>query len=789
MIRHGFSDDWLFSRENEDTRQKINVPHDAMMWEQRDPNSPGGSANAFFPGGVYRYSKMFFAPAQWSEKQVTLEFEGVYKDSEVYINGKLAARHASGYFPFFVPLNDYINYDAENTILLVADNSELPNSRWYTGAGIYRPVWLWIGSRTHIKIEGVKITALSADPAVIRIETEYEGEGFVTAEVIDRGKVVCSGEGNVMELTLPEAKLWSEQSPYLYQCSVKLMRQNICLDETTVTFGVRTLTWNERGFFVNGENVLLRGACVHHDHGILGARCYAKSEERRVRILKNAGFNAIRSSHNPASKSLLEACDRLGMYVIDETWDMWYKHKTAYDYAKDFDACYRQDITSLVRRDYNHPSVIMYSIGNEVTEPAKQRGIDLAGEMVGIFHELDHARPVTCGLNLWLICKSVQEKSVYDQKGDKSKAENKKDMRINSTLFNLITSQVGTKMNNSGKSKKADAQTSPVIDRLDIAGYNYGSGRYPLEGKQHPKRIVVGSETFPQDIAKNWEMVKQYPYLIGDFLWTGWDYLGEVGLGAWSYSPDAAGFNKPYPWLLADTGAFDILGNPTAEVDHAAAVWGLLKNPGLTVQPPTHPEQKLIKMAWRGSNGIASWSWRQCDGNKAVVEVFTAEPMVELFANNNSLGKKKTKECKASYSVPYARGTLCAVSYSADGKETGRTVLQSASGSLNISVQPEDACVAPGEITYINISLTGENGIVESNADRPLTISVRGGTLLAFGSANPRTEESFLQGKYTTYYGHAQAVVCAGGEGGLTVTVSGEGLESADASVTVALPQ
>ena len=310
-------------------------------------------------------------------------------------------------------------------------------------------------------------------------------------------------------------------------------------------------------------------------------------------------------------------------------------------------------------------------------------------------------------------------------------------------------------MNKAANSKAADEATSPCLDLLDMAGYNYASGRYPMEGTKHPDRVVFGSETFPQDIAKNWEMVEKYPYLVGDFMWTAWDYLGEAGLGAWAYTPDGKGFNKPYPWLLADCGAFDILGNPGAPVALARAAWKLDDKPWIGVQPVNHPGVKPAKASWRGSNAIASWSWRGCEGNKAVVEVYSSSPAVEVLQNGRSLGKKKTKLCRAVYKTKYAHGKLEAVAYDASGKETGRNVLISSEGDLQISA----AAGERGEITYVDISITGQNGVTESNADEELCVTVEHGELAGFGSANPRTEESYQSGSFTTYYGKALAAV------------------------------
>jgi hypothetical protein len=397
--------------------------------------------------------------------------------------------------------------------------------------------------------------------------------------------------------------------------------------------------------------------------------------------------------------------------------------------------------------------------------------------MVEYLHKADPNRAVTGGFNLMIISNAAKGKSLYDENGGgRDESGEKKMQGMNSTLFNLITSMIGTGMNKAANSKKADRVTSPALAELDICGYNYASGRYPLEGKAHPERIVVGSETFPQTIAQNWAMVKKYPYLVGDFMWTAWDYLGEAGIGAWAYTPDGKGFNKPYPWLLADTGAFDILGDPNGELFWACAVWGKLDGPSICVQPLGRP-MKPVKAAWRGTNAIPSWSWRGCEDKKAVVEVYTDADNVELQLNGRTVGKARVKNCKAKFTVKYEPGTLTAI---AGGKSTS---LVSADGA-NITVRPEKAEAKPGEIVYVPVTLEGANGTVECNADRRLSVTVEGGELLGFGSANPRTEERFDAGEYSSYYGRALAVVRAGSTDTVTIRVT-DGTNTAEACIPV----
>lgn len=777
MKKQDFNQEWIFYKENSTDKERVRLPHDAMILEARNPESPSGSAGAFFPGGIYYYEKKFVVPTKWQDKHMELVFDGVYRNAEIMINGQKAGGRAYGYIPFSVSLDQYIRYGEENTILVKADNSEQPNSRWYSGSGIYRPVWLYVGEKHHIKHEGVKITTLSYQPAKIRVETLHTG-GEVVTEISYREKMVASAKGDDVEIEIPDAKLWDEHTPELYTCHVTLHNGDNIIDEVTETFGIRKVEWGAQGLFINGKETLLRGGCVHHDNGLLGARCYEESEDRRVRIMKQAGYNAIRSSHYPISKEMLRACDTHGMYVMDETWDMWYQSKTKYDYANYFEQDYCSDMKAMIEKDYNHPSVIMYSIGNEVTEPVHEKGLKLAKEMVAYVKSLDTSRGVTCGLNLWLLVKSSKGSGVYDNVGEGEEQKAKTGKTMNSTVFNLVASKMGTAINNGAKSRKADLVTSPVLSKFDICGYNYSSGRYPLDGSLHPERIIVGSETYPQDICKNWEMVKQYPYLIGDFVWTSWDYLGEVGLGAWAYTDDAAKFDKPYPWLLADCGTIDILGNIGAQADYAAIIWGVKESPVLHVRPVNHKGQKPIKMVWRGTDAMPSWSWRNCEGNKAMVEVYSNADYVELKINEKSLGRKRVKDHKVIFKVKYVPGTLSAIDFDANGKELGKSELKSAKGRTRISAVSEKEKVVPDEVAYVNVSLKGENDVIESNHDRKLKVEVAGGELLAFGSANPRTEESFNSGEYSTYYGRAQVIVRAGN--GKTVQIKltdNEGME------------
>jgi beta-galactosidase/beta-glucuronidase len=475
MIKQDFNNEWSFYRNDEEKQAiKVNLPHDAMIHEQRRADSEGKGAVGFFPGGVYVYEKAFDVPQEWQNKCVTFEFEGIYKNSKVFINGVEAGGRAYGYTDFFVEADSFLKYGKKNTIRVVADNSKLPNSRWYSGSGIYRPVKSIIGNKTHIDIDGVKIKTLSINPTSINVETKHNG-GDVEVEILSGGKSVAKAKGDNVTINVSNAKLWSEKTPELYECRVTLTENNAIVDEVTEKFGIRTLSYNAKeGFRVNGIETKLRGSCIHHDNGILGACAYDKAEQRRVRIMKQAGFNAIRSAHNPMSKAMLDACDQYGMYVMDETFDMWYIPKNKYDYTKDFEQWHESDMASMVAKDYNHPCVVMYSIGNEVSETAQPKGIELTKEMTAFLHSLDNTRPVTAGINLALDLLLRIGLGLYKEKKEKPKEEKKqrrakpqKEKLSGSAFYNAMVGIIGKMMNNLGNSNICNKVTSPALDALE----------------------------------------------------------------------------------------------------------------------------------------------------------------------------------------------------------------------------------------------------------------------------------------------------------------------------------
>lgn len=760
MQRTQFNDGWTLYQNDADKGAFVTLPHDAMIGTQRTPDAPSTGEQGNFAGGTYRYEKRFMVPSSWKGQRVILQFGGVYRHARVTLNGTQVAHCAYGWSPFFADLSQALLPGKENVLTVTCDNQQQPDSRWYTGAGIHRPVWLWRGDARSIEPEAVRLSTVSLDPARVQV-TVQTNEKNILVELLDGECVVASAYGSSPTLTVSNAKLWSSEHPYLYTWRVTLFEVEQTLDVATGRFGIRQLSWSTDGFFVNGEPTLLRGGCIHADNGILGAAAWPDADRRRVRMLKEAGFNALRSAHNPASDATVEACDELGVYLIDETWDQWFDHKNPYDYADEWRENHLRDLDALVSRDYNHPSVVMWSIGNEVSEPRCPEGLAAIDQMVAHLHEADPTRPVTCGINLVILGSAVMGRAVYDAEKGGHGENDSSDAGLTSTTFNALSQAIGMGMNHMADLPAFDTACSPALDRLDIAGYNYARGRYRMDGRLHPGRVIVGTETLCGDVVRNYRSMQRLPYLVGDFVWSAWDYLGEAGCGAWTYGDDDRAFQKSYPWLLANQGAIDICGRPNAEMFLAQAAWGLAHNQPLVAVRPLGQGATPARAAWRFSNGIASWSWQGCDGERAVVEVFSDAPVVDLHLNGRSIGRKRPHGCICRWKVPYEPGELVATALTAQGEELGHTVLRSADPA-QVRLRPETNEAKPGELVFVDVVIADDQGIVESLADRRLTAQVTDGELLAFGSARPRTEERYDNASHTTYFGHVQAIVRMG---------------------------
>lgn len=777
--------------------EPVAIPHDAMLAEPRSELAASGINGAWFEGHDYLYEKHFCPGPELRNKKLVLEFEGVYRKAEVSVNGQKLSFRPYGYTNFYVDVTDHLKNGEDNLIQVIARNADQPNSRWYSGAGIYRPVQLWVSDQEHILMNGIRVRTLSIDPAKVEVTVKTSGAGKVSVDILDGEDVIVSREqvtdGEIhMDIEVPNARLWSPEDPNLYTCRARYGN-----DEETVSFGIRSLEWGREGILINGKRVIIRGACIHHDNGVLGAACWYDAVERKIRLLQEYGYNAIRSAHNPCSKALLDVCDKLGVLVMDEYIDHWYIHKTEYDYVNYFSDWWKQDMLDMVEKDYNHPSVILYSTGNEVSETAQPKGIALTGELTDYLHEIDPTRPVTCGINIFFNFLSSVGFGVYSDDKAKKEAEKaekarqtgqkaKKASAVGSEFFNNMAGLLGDEFMKRGATLPfCDWKTRDAFANMDIAGYNYGVYRYKHDLQKYPDRLILGSETFCNDAYRFWEQAKQEKRLVGDFVWAGMDYLGEVGIGSWEYKDYAPRFDKGMGWISAGSGRLDLTGNPLGEALYTRVAFELEPGPRIAVCPVNHTKDSHSPSAWKMSNAIESWSWEGCDGNAADVEVYARAASVALFINDQLVGKKELKHnCIARFRCKYSHGKIEAVSYDESGKEIGRNCLRSAGPETCLRAEPEQKAVAPGGLSYIRLKYSDGAGLTKPLCRGKLKVEVTGGKLLGLGSACPFYELSYLGDVTDTYYGEALAVVQANDGEQLTLTVS-DGKYSAQASVAI----
>jgi len=785
MKRYDFNSGWSCRPFGSKTEAiPVSLPHDAMRTEERVETSVGEGNIGWYAGGDYEYRKTFRVDAEWKEKELLLEFESVYHNAEVWINGQKAAFRPYGYTNFYVELNPWIHPEEENEILVIARNADQPNSRWYSGTGIFRPVWLYTGGEKFIKAAGVRIRTLETAPAKIRMEIDTNTAGLVQTEIIDEaGKVVAAASADSdgiasLELEIPGARLWSPDTPVLYTARV-------CFgdDEVRERFGIRSLTWNpQKGIALNGERLVLRGACIHHDNGILGACTYPEVERRRVRILKEAGYNAIRSAHNPCSRYLLDACDELGMLMADEYADCWYMHKTEHDYASYVNDWWQQDLKDMVDKDYNHPCVIMYSTGNEVAETAREKGVQLQKAFTQYLHGLDPTRPVTCGINIFFNLLSSMGMGVYSDEKAKKQAEasaraaadasaaKPKKKHVGSEFYNVLAAKLGCDFMKFGASlPPCDWKTRDAFAVMDIAGYNYGNWRYRHDAKKYPQRLILGSETLIGDAYDFWEIAKDVPQVVGDFVWVGWDYIGECGDGG----PEFADYKSEAPQdrIRGGTGRIDVTGKKTPEVDYTRVAFELDKGPFLAVFPPCEDEKPSIS-GWQLTTAKRSWTWPGCDGRETEVEVYARAASVELFVNGASVGRKKPKKGRIIFRTAYHDGELQAVAYDKDGHETGRDTLKTAGAETRLVLEAETDTCRPGEMVYFRMRYTDDHGEIKPMEKHRIHVSAENGLLMGTANASTYFVGNYAQPEVPAYFGEAQAIVQAGKAGTIVVTAT-----------------
>lgn len=804
MKKLSFNQDWLFAEGtitmmdlfNTDgpRMEAIDLPHDAMIHRQRTPDTLNAHQTGFYPGGTYTYLKRWAVPADWEGKTVELEFEGIADHSRIYLNGALVSQHVNPYTDQWIDAAPFLRYGEENDLRVEVLSIE-QSSRWYTGAGIYRSVNVWVGEPVHIPSRGNRIQTEAADTesAELSVMVPVKNRGLhrvdatLTFALKDRESGVCFSTETqrltvfperVLEvsqrLSVVQPKLWSDAHPHLYDLEVVLSCGDVELDRVSLPVGIRTIRLSAaRGLMINGQVTKLRGTCIHHDNGLLGAATFRDAEFRRCRILKEAGFNAIRSAHHPMSKYMLEACDELGMLVMDELSDMWTRTKNPHDYANYFPSMWQADVQSMVEKDFNHPSVILYSTGNEIPEAGTPAGAEWNRKINGYIKALDATRFTTNAINglmagmerITEMAGEAAEMLGINMEDTGAAQESDSGSQAGADAVNSMAQiMVGPFADALSRSKILESMIGECASVTDIAGYNYLTGLHGEDHLRHPNRLVLGTETFPADIVNLWSIVRKYPHVLGDFTWTGYDYLGEAGCGIFNYD-GVENFSAHWPDRLAGIGDIDILGERKPISHLREAVFGLDQKPGIGVLRMDKAGLSASMTPWMFKDNIASWTWPGFEGKTAQVDVYSSAEEVELFLNGESLGRKAPGETfTASYEVPYQAGLLEAVAYQ-KGQEAGRSSLRTAGKASALHVQADRTLLHAGteELAFVKVFAVDDQGVWNRSVQEQIKVCAEGNLmLLGYGSANPSSEEAYDGCEAAAYDGCVMAVVKAG---------------------------
>jgi len=765
-----FDYDWKFYLGDNNLASEINfddanwrtldLPHDWSIEGNFSPKNPAGNDGAYLPTGIGWYRKTFQMPKESKNKVVIINFEGVYMNSEVFINGKSLGIYPYGYSSFSYNITPYLNFEKENVIAVRVDNSKQKNCRWYSGSGIYRHVWLESKRKVHFDNDGIAITSPSVknNSATIEVNTTVKNDSDqpksiqIQTQIFDSKNnkevkqtsitVKIDGKSEKVlqqNLKVSSPKLWSPESPNLYNVKVSIIDKEEIADQSIQNFGIRSITFSAaEGFKLNGKRMLLNGGCVHHDNGALGAASYDRAEERKVELLKKAGFNAVRTSHNPPSKAFLEACDRLGLLVIDEAFDGWRTKKTDYDYALYFDNWYERDIQAMVKRDRNHPSIIMWSIGNEIIERKEKQAVVTARNLAKAVKAIDATRPVTSAMTTW-----DKDWEIFD----------------------------------------------PLMAEHDVAGYNYELKRAPEDHKRVPSRVIVQTESYPREAFENWKLVTENKYIIGDFVWTAIDYLGESGIGRWYYSGEVSGEHwerELFPWHGAYCGDIDMMGWRKPISHYRSMLYNDNEKLYLAVKEPNPEPLEIIETKWSVWPTLESWTWPEFKDKKIQVEVYSKYPKVRLYLNDKIIGESETNmntKFKATFSVPYSPGQLKAVGLE-NGNEAESKILKTAGKVAKIVLKADRNTIKANgqDLSYVTLELVDEFGIVVPNADLKVQFNVTGsGSILGTDNANLKDTNSYVLPTRMTWKGKAMAIIKSNrtkGEIILSATVDGLATET-----------
>jgi len=713
----------------------------------------GGSGAGFINAGTGWYRKEFKLPENNKGKRIFIEFDGVYMNSDVWINGQHLGNRPYGYSSFQYELTDNLKFGEENNILAVKVNVQQPCSRWYSGAGIYRHVRLMVADPVHIAHWGTYITTpeVSEDEATVRIETKIQNQSASAQQVAleteivdDAGNKIASSSGvqkiksdstTVFEqlIKVPKPKLWSLESTHLYRVISKVKVNERAVDEYTTPFGIRTFEFTtDKGFFLNGQHVNINGICLHHDLGCLGAAVNIRAIERQLEIMKSMGCNAIRSSHNPPAPEFLDLCDRMGFLVMDEAFDEWIRSKTMYGYGLFFDEWSERDVTDMIRRDRNHPSIILWSIGNEIPEQDNANAYEMSKRLTDICHKEDPARPVTSACN-------TPEAAV--------KSGFSKPLDVFGINYSLPFYQTVK-----GKAKLVGSETTSAVSTRGEYNLVMDGGMLKIKSEMENQCSSYNDTTAESTL----KALKNAPWVAGQFLWTGFDYIGEPSPFSW-------------PSVSSYFGVVDLCGFPKDRYYLYQSQW--------TDKPMVHI--------------LPHWNWQGFGGKEIPVWCYSNCESVELFLNGKSLGEKKfsdTRNLHLEWKVPYAPGTLKAVAKN-NGRVVGTDEIQTAGAPAKIRLTPDRTEInADGEdLSYIKVEIVDQEGRVCPNADNLVKFKIEGdGIIAGVGNGNPISHEYFKASERKAFHGLCLVVVQSKGKKGeIRLSSESEGLQAAKVLIKV----
>ena len=752
--------------------RRVDLPHDWSIEGVPSADEPSGNDGGYRPTGKGWYRKVLDLTKtgdNGGNRRWSLYFEGVYMDAEVFVNGKSLGVHHYGYSSFIHDITDHIIPNGKNTIAVSVDNSKQKNSRWYTGSGIYRHVWLICTADVHFRHWGTFITTpeVGNDKAKVAIATEVSNEGAsereisVTATIVDnKGKEVGKGSKNVrlksgetvnvkQHVSIGSPQLWSPESPTMYKAKLSISEGGRTIDATEEKFGIRTIAYSaESGFILNGEKVELNGGCIHHDNGIMGAAAFDRAEVRKVEMMKAAGFNAVRTSHNHPSEAFLHACDSIGLLVIDEAFDGWRSAKTKYDYSTLIDKHWQEDIAALVLRDRNHPSIFCWSVGNEVIERKEIQVVTTARKLAGLCRRLDPTRPVTSALCAW-----DSDWEIYD----------------------------------------------PLAEAFEIVGYNYMIHKHKTDHERVPERIMFQTESYPREAYRNWEYSHDHDYIIGDFVWTSVDYLGESSIGRWYYKGESEGEHysrDQFPWNAAYCGDIDMTGQRKPISYYRDLLWNVDRPLYLSVKEPNGYYGQIRETQWSVWPTFESWTWPGHEGKDIDVEIYSRSPKVRLYLNDKVIAERPTtrkEEYKAVIRVKYEPGILRAEAIDENGNvierlNNGKNELRTAGKPYAIRASADRTRIkADGQdLSFVTVEIVDKNGTVCPNESTELTFKLTGkAKLIAAGNGDIKELGSTVDNKHNAWKGRAISVIRSSSQKGkATLTVSAPGLKPAKVNIS-----